>query len=162
MSNKQARPVESERIPLKPRKVSFSREDTPLHWVPDDPFTTHTLNVLHLLLPAGERRFVPRAPSDGGHAFEVELRRSGRTVTVPAGTSVLAAVRAELPDTPYSCMQGFCGTRQQRVLAGEVDHRDEAGDTSRALDAAGDGAERPGTTRICVSRALGDRLVLDM
>ncbi|MFB7495451.1 PDR/VanB family oxidoreductase [Streptomyces sp. NPDC056161] len=107
-------------------------------------------------------RFTPRAPSDGGHAFEVELRRSGRTVTVPAGTSVLAAVRAELPDTPYSCMQGFCGTCQQRVLAGEVDHRDEAGDTFRALDAAVDGAERAGTMRICVSRALGDRLVLDM
>jgi predicted metal-dependent hydrolase len=61
MSNKQARgpqPVESERIPLKARKVSFSWEDTPLHWVPGDPFTTHTINVLHLLLPAGERWFV--------------------------------------------------------------------------------------------------------
>ncbi|WP_327428175.1 MULTISPECIES: metal-dependent hydrolase [unclassified Streptomyces] len=61
MSNKQARlprPVESERIPLKARKVSFSWEDTPLHWVPGDPFATHTINVLHLLLPAGERWFV--------------------------------------------------------------------------------------------------------
>ncbi|CAM5547375.1 metal-dependent hydrolase [Streptomyces pharetrae] len=61
MSNKQARvprPVESEHIPLKARKVSFSWEDTPLHWVPGDPFTTHTINVLHLLLPAGERWFV--------------------------------------------------------------------------------------------------------
>ncbi|MFF7241449.1 metal-dependent hydrolase [Streptomyces collinus] len=58
MSNKQARPVESERIPLKARNVSFSWQDTPLHWVPGDPFTTHTINVLHLLLPAGERWFV--------------------------------------------------------------------------------------------------------
>ncbi|MFF7129742.1 metal-dependent hydrolase [Streptomyces sp. NPDC008240] len=58
MSNTQARPVESERIPLKARNVSFSWEDTPLHWVPGDPFTTHTINVLHLLLPAGERWFV--------------------------------------------------------------------------------------------------------
>ncbi|MGH1553777.1 metal-dependent hydrolase [Streptomyces sp. L7] len=49
MSNKQ---------PLKARKVSFSWEGTPLHWVPGDPFTTHTINVLHLLLPAGERWFV--------------------------------------------------------------------------------------------------------
>jgi len=29
-----------------------------LHWVPGDPFSTHTLNVLHLLLPAGERWFI--------------------------------------------------------------------------------------------------------
>ncbi|MFR9794857.1 metal-dependent hydrolase [Streptomyces sp. MS06] len=62
MSNKQAarapQPVDAERTPLTARKVSFSWEDTPLHWVPDDPFTTHTINVLHLLLPAGERWFV--------------------------------------------------------------------------------------------------------
>ncbi|UXY27171.1 metal-dependent hydrolase [Streptomyces sp. HUAS TT20] len=58
MSNTQARPVESERIPLKARKVSFSWEGTPLHWVPGDPFAAHTMNVLHLLLPAGERWFV--------------------------------------------------------------------------------------------------------
>ncbi|MFF0135153.1 metal-dependent hydrolase [Streptomyces sp. NPDC005227] len=61
MSNTQARlpvPVESEWTALKARKVSFSWEDTPLHWVPGDPFATHTINVLHLLLPAGERWFV--------------------------------------------------------------------------------------------------------
>ncbi|MER6333144.1 metal-dependent hydrolase [Streptomyces sp. NPDC001034] len=58
MSHTQARPVESERVALKARNVSFSWQDTPLHWVPGDPFTTHTINVLHLLLPAGERWFV--------------------------------------------------------------------------------------------------------
>lgn len=51
-------PVASEHTPLKARKVSFAWEETPLHWVPGDPFTTHTINVLHLLLPAGERWFV--------------------------------------------------------------------------------------------------------
>jgi predicted metal-dependent hydrolase len=29
-----------------------------VHWVPGDPQTTHTINVLHLLLPAGEKWFV--------------------------------------------------------------------------------------------------------
>lgn len=29
-----------------------------MHWIPGDPFSTHTINVLHLLLPAGERWFV--------------------------------------------------------------------------------------------------------
>ncbi|MEV7001162.1 PDR/VanB family oxidoreductase [Streptomyces sp. NPDC093982] len=95
-------------------------------------------------------RFAPR--SSAGGAFEVELRRSGRTLTVSADSTVLAAVRAQLPDTAYSCEQGFCGTCQQRVLEGEVDHRDEL-----LTD-----AERSDSMLICVSRARGDRLVLDL
>lgn len=97
-------------------------------------------------------RFAPRAAAGGQSSFEVELRRSGRVVTVGADQSVLAAVRAELPDTLYSCEQGFCGTCQQRVLAGEVDHRDEL-----LTD-----QEREDSLLICVSRARSDRLVLDM
>ncbi|MFD6533965.1 metal-dependent hydrolase [Streptomyces sp. NPDC060184] len=58
MSNKQPAAVTSERTPLKPRNVSFDWERTPLHWVPGDPFAAHTINVLHLLLPAGERWFI--------------------------------------------------------------------------------------------------------
>ncbi|MET8830989.1 PDR/VanB family oxidoreductase [Streptomyces sp. NPDC004610] len=97
-------------------------------------------------------RFAPRASAGEGAAFTVELRRSGRTVEVPAGTTALAAVRAALPDLPYSCEQGFCGTCQQRVLAGEVDHRDEL---------LTDG-ERDGSMLLCVSRARGERLALDL
>ncbi|MFK0291071.1 PDR/VanB family oxidoreductase [Streptomyces sp. NPDC090442] len=104
---------------------------------------------------------VPGGEMSGGDAsFEVELRRSGRTVTVPAGTSVLRAIREQaLPDLPYSCEQGFCGTCQQRVLAGEVEHRDEL-----LTD-----AEREDSLLICVSRAkpgagpgAGAGLVLDL
>jgi hypothetical protein len=40
------------------RMVRFDWSDTPLHWVPNDPFSTHMINVLHLLLPAGERWFI--------------------------------------------------------------------------------------------------------
>ncbi|MCT9088004.1 metal-dependent hydrolase [Streptomyces sp. ASQP_92] len=59
MSNTpQPAPVAEERIELKARNVSFAWENTPLHWIPGDPFTGHTINVLHLLLPAGERWFV--------------------------------------------------------------------------------------------------------
>ncbi|NUO45324.1 MAG: oxidoreductase [Streptomyces sp.] len=96
-------------------------------------------------------RFTPRASAPGA-AFELELRRSGRTLKVPADSTVLAAVRAELPNTLYSCEQGFCGTCQQRVLEGEVDHRDEL---------LTDG-ERGDSMLICVSRARSERLVLDM
>ncbi|MEU3026167.1 PDR/VanB family oxidoreductase [Streptomyces incarnatus] len=97
-------------------------------------------------------RFAPRTPAGGDTAFEVELRRSGRTVSVPADSTVLAAVRRELPGTVYSCEQGFCGTCQQRVLEGEVEHRDEL-----LTD-----AERADSMLICVSRARGERLVLDL
>lgn len=88
----------------------------------------------------------------GSGPFEVELRRSGRTVPVAAGQSVLAAVRAELPHVAYSCEQGFCGTCQQRVLAGEVDHRDELLSDD----------ERGDSMLLCVSRCRGERLVLDL
>lgn len=101
-------------------------------------------------------RFAPAEPAPSGEdaAFEVELRRTGRTVSVAADTSVLRAIREQaLPDLPYSCEQGFCGTCQQRVLAGEVDHRDEL-----LTD-----AERDDSLLICVSRARGDQgLVLDL
>ncbi|WKK27208.1 metal-dependent hydrolase [Streptomyces olivoreticuli] len=44
--------------PIAPRRVAFDWDDTPLHWIPDEPTATHVINVLHLLLPAGERWFV--------------------------------------------------------------------------------------------------------
>jgi predicted metal-dependent hydrolase len=43
---------------ITPRRVSFDWETTPLHWIPGEPTATHVINVLHLLLPAGERWFV--------------------------------------------------------------------------------------------------------
>ncbi|UGY92501.1 metal-dependent hydrolase [Streptomyces gobiensis] len=43
---------------ITPRRVSFDWRRTPLHWIPDEPTATHVVNVLHLLLPAGERWFV--------------------------------------------------------------------------------------------------------
>ncbi|MEU4346776.1 metal-dependent hydrolase [Streptomyces sp. NPDC023838] len=43
---------------ITPRRVSFDWHETPLHWIPDEPTATHVINVLHLLLPAGERWFV--------------------------------------------------------------------------------------------------------
>ncbi|MCP3817491.1 PDR/VanB family oxidoreductase [Streptomyces sp. A3M-1-3] len=107
-------------------------------------------------LPTGRtlhlERFAPRALTDGSGEFELELHRTGRTLTVPADSTVLAAVRKELPNTPYSCEQGFCGTCRQRVLEGEIDHRDEL---------LTDG-ERDDSMLICVSRARGGRLVLDL
>jgi hypothetical protein len=51
--------------------VNFDWSETPLHWIDDDPVNTHVINVLHLLLPAGERwfcnvyrRFLPRVEDE--------------------------------------------------------------------------------------------------
>ncbi|MFI5607500.1 PDR/VanB family oxidoreductase [Amycolatopsis sp. NPDC051903] len=49
-------------------------------------------------------------PIVGGEPFRVVLRRSGRTLDVPADRATLDVVREVLPDVPFSCRQGFCGT----------------------------------------------------
>lgn len=97
-------------------------------------------------------RFAPGAGAGGSGAFEVELRKTGATVTVPAGSTILAAVKPLVKNVSYSCEQGFCGTCQQRVIEGEIDHRDELLTDS----------ERGDSLLICVSRAAGERLVLDL
>ncbi|MFI5617404.1 PDR/VanB family oxidoreductase [Streptomyces sp. NPDC051567] len=104
--------------------------------------------------PAAVRleRFAPAGGSGADRPFTAELRRSGRTVEVGADESALAAVRRELPATPYSCGQGFCGTCAHRVLAGGVDHRDTFL-TDR---------EREDSMLLCVSRARDGHLVLDL
>ncbi|MFG3344993.1 PDR/VanB family oxidoreductase [Streptomyces sp. NPDC048018] len=106
-------------------------------------------------LPEGRTPRLERfsaAPPGGGEAFDLELRRTGRTLRVAPGRSVLSVVREAVPDLLYSCEQGFCGTCRQTVLEGEVDHRDEL-----LTD-----AERAGSMLICVSRCAGERLVLDL
>jgi len=93
------------------------------------------------------------APTGGG-AFEVELRRSGRTVPVPAGRSILDALLDAGFDAPFSCNEGVCGCCETTVIEGAIDHRDVL------LSTAERNAGR--TMMICVSRALGHRLVLDL
>lgn len=113
------------------------------------------MDAVGAALPEGRVPFTERfsaARTEGGRPFEVELRRTGRTLTVAADQSVLAAVREAVPGVLYSCRQGFCGTCRQQVLAGEVDHRDELLND----------AERADSMLICVSRCAGERLVLDL
>ena len=99
-------------------------------------------------------RFSPLPVVDGA-PFELELACSGEVVRVGGDQSALAALRAARPDVSYSCQQGFCGTCVQRVLTGEVEHRDNTlTDRQREF----------GQMLVCVSRAKseGGRLVLDL
>ncbi len=111
------------------------------HWPP------HSLHT---------ERFVAKeqgAPVRSG-SFDVQLARTGVTVTVTPDRSVLDAVRSAGVDVLSSCRQGTCGTCETAVLAGTPDHRDSIlADADRA---AGDGMF------VCVSRSIGDRLVLDL
>jgi predicted metal-dependent hydrolase len=50
--------TEPERIALHAREVAFDWTGLPLRWIPDEAFASHMLNVLHILLPEGERWFV--------------------------------------------------------------------------------------------------------
>jgi ferredoxin-NADP reductase len=86
--------------------------------------------------------------------FEVVLSRSGLRLTVPADRSVLDVVREKLPDVPYSCEEGYCGTCETPVTAGVPDHRDTVIEPS----------ERPTATTmmICVSRCDSPVLELDL
>ncbi len=47
----------TQRHQLKARRVQFDFEQTPLHWLKDDPFSTHIINGIHMLLPEGELWF---------------------------------------------------------------------------------------------------------
>jgi ferredoxin-NADP reductase len=110
--------------------------------------------------PAGAlhlERFAARpAEADAGaeKPFELVLARSGLTLTVPADRSVFDVVQEAGVSILGSCHEGICGTCEQIVLDGEVDHRDSilTGD-ERALNE---------TMMICVSRACSERLTLDL
>ncbi|MEV5575956.1 metal-dependent hydrolase [Spirillospora sp. NPDC052269] len=49
---------EPDHLVLQARDVRFDWSTVPLHWIPRDPVATHLINVLHMLLPAGEEWFV--------------------------------------------------------------------------------------------------------
>ncbi|WP_260923969.1 PDR/VanB family oxidoreductase [Novosphingobium sp. 9] len=92
------------------------------------------------------------APDDA--PFEVELRRTGRTVSVGRDVSILDALAAEGIDMLSDCRRGECGLCPLPVIGGgdRIDHRDRyLSDEERAAC---------DTLCICVSRARGT-LVLD-
>ncbi|TDC60840.1 oxidoreductase [Micromonospora sp. KC207] len=100
-------------------------------------------------------RFTPPGGTGGQEtAFEVELALSGKTVTVPPGTSILKAVEQAGVQVLSSCREGTCGTCETTVLAGVPEHRDAL--LTEQERAAGD------AVMICVSRARTPRLVLKL
>ena len=82
------------------------------------------------------------------------ILRSGKSIEVPAGRTILEELEACGEGVPYSCREGLCSTCKTGVLDGVPEHRDNV------LSAT----EREANKQIiiCVSRAKTDRLYLDL
>ena len=121
--------------------------------------------MLDAVLAATEARGWPRervhfelftepVTQTGDQPFEVVLAQSGRTLTVPADQTILDCLMDHGCDPLFDCRRGECGVCQTAVLEGEIDHRDFV--LSQSEKDAGK------VIQICISRARGPRLVLDI
>jgi vanillate O-demethylase ferredoxin subunit len=86
--------------------------------------------------------------------FELELRRSGRKVFVPADKSAAAALAEAGVDIPLSCEQGVCGTCLTPVLDGIPEHRD--------FYLTEEEHQRNDRFTPCCSRSVTPRLLVDL
>lgn len=90
-------------------------------------------------------------PHDG---FEVRLQRSGRTITVQPGDTILDALLDAGVNVSFACSEGVCGTCETGVIEGIPDHRDsflsdeEKADNDRIM--------------VCCSGSKSPLLVLDL
>lgn len=89
-----------------------------------------------------------------GQPFTVKLTRSDKTIHVPRGETLLAALKRNDIAIEASCEQGICGSCITAVSKGIPEHRDSY------LTAQ----ERASNTCMmaCVSRAVSDELELDL
>ncbi|KQQ60199.1 hypothetical protein ASF84_05725 [Pseudomonas sp. Leaf127] len=98
--------------------------------------------------------FVPthEMASEGG--YEVHLARSGKTLAVDKGQSLLEAMLASGIEVMNSCREGICGACEVAVLEGEPDHRDSI---------LSDDERQAGKSMfVCCSGSKSSRLVLDI
>src|SRR5690554_6509104 len=106
-----------------------------------------------------ERLQVERFTGDGTGALDTDTpftveTADGNEIEVAADETILAAmIRSGVPAL-NSCQEGICGTCETVVLAGTPLHRDSLlSEEERASNE---------TMMICVSRCVGDRLVLEL
>lgn len=91
---------------------------------------------------------------DALNSYNVELKRSGKMLSVEPGLNLLDVLLEAGCDIDYSCREGVCGSCETRVIDGDVDHRD--GVLSKAERAANQ------SMMVCVSGCKSRRLVLDL
>lgn len=110
------------------------------HW-PDDAIFSET--------------FVPRKLENiPNRPFTVKLARSGKEFEVKENEFLIDVLNRNKCGIPCSCTQGICGSCITAVHSGEPEHRDAV---------LSDEERRSGKKMcVCVSRAKGDLLVLDI
>jgi predicted metal-dependent hydrolase len=156
-------------VTIRPRQVRFDWAETPLHWVPGDPMSGHLIDVLHLLLPAGERWFVDVyrqvLPGIEDERLRAEVRgfMGQEAVHARAHAAVLDHLREHGIETAaYTRASSGCSTACSATAASR--HRcagvgcDTASpssppsSTSPACSASGHSAAAPPTTRPAPTR----------
>jgi len=156
-------------------EVHFSFSDDPArHYIdlPDifrrAPKGTHFYccgpqKMIDAFLAAGRQRpddhvhvefFEGVAPSGTSQAFTVELARSGKTIQVAQGMTILEAVEQAGIDVPHACKEGVCAACEVRVIEGQPDHQD--------LVLSKQEKSENRSMMICCSGSLSSRLVLDL
>lgn len=91
---------------------------------------------------------------DDQSVFEVHLARSGLTLTVNSGQTILEVLRDNGVSVPSSCEQGACGTCEVAVLDGVPFHQDVYLNDSEH--------EKGDTMMTCVSRSQSEQIVIDI
>jgi len=100
------------------------------------------------------REYFQMEVDSSGAGFEVVASRSGKTVLVEQGQTIVEALATVGIRIEVSCEQGVCGTCLCDVLEGEPDHRDVyLTDDERAAN---------DQILVCCSRAKSKKLVLDV
>lgn len=87
-------------------------------------------------------------------SFDLSLIKSKKTIQVKPNESIIAALEKNNIKVDYSCLRGTCGTCIVNVKEGQIDHRDsiltpEEKQTGYKIC-------------LCVSRAKGDKLSIDL
>jgi ferredoxin-NADP reductase len=108
-------------------------------------------------LPAEQKHveyFTPKEARSLKGGFVVRLAKSGKTLTVCEGQTILDVVTEAGIAVEHSCTEGICGTCETKVLAGIPEHRDSL--LSPAERASNN------TMMICCSGSKTEELVLDL
>ncbi len=84
--------------------------------------------------------------------FNVRLAKSGTVYEVPVGKTILEILRANGHDISFSCESGSCGCCKTKLVSGDVDHRDLVLSDHEKAD----------NIMVCVSRATGGEIVIDL
>ncbi|MEM9576312.1 MAG: fatty acid desaturase [Pseudomonadota bacterium] len=87
-------------------------------------------------------------------AFTLNLAKSKRQLEVASDENLIDALHKANIKVPFACMQGTCGTCLTGIVEGEADHRD-------AYQSDHDKSENKQMC-LCVSRAKGDEITLDL